>query len=220
MNTFLSNKKSTLALILVFLILSAYFFIQFREKQFKKQVEILRAEQKIQLINSAKTARTAKVTPELALIVPECPNNLRTELDDSLTRLTILKPEELERVSLLLEICGSTFADQKTAAVLLFKKELEAYSNVTQLAELYNISFDWENDELVNWNDLVRLEEQLAELLRTQVILQKNIVSELQRGESSNSLAVQEIIKEAHEVSERAAVSTRQIETVYQALID
>lgn len=186
-------------------------------KDAKALLEANLAKQQEKLEEIANITFTNKRDEAIATYVKDCPTASRAEFDSYLDRLTVLSKAELERTELLFEACASFFADKKQASVLQLVEEYEEYKMLVDVASVFDVRAE-SKYEVEDWQLFIAFQKQLAELLKSQLPIQRDIITLLQDGVSANDPAIQKKTAEAQDIAQSATVITRQVDSVYSRL--
>ncbi|MCB9811893.1 hypothetical protein H6783_03190 [Candidatus Nomurabacteria bacterium] len=160
-----------------------------------------------------------QATESIDSYVKDCSSASRNTFDHSLDTLASLDHGELVTLNLLFDACASYFADRKAAMYESTVMTYETYRTLVTLHESF-VTLDPAPTTLEDWDLLLSLEKQKVALLQAQVPLQRGVIELLLSGAQPTDESVRALMSQAQEISQSAAVLTRQIESISAKLFN
>ncbi len=152
-------------------------------------------------------------------IITDCPN--RPQFENILSKLATLKYKNLITAQQLFESCGSFYAERKAVMVSRMEREYEVLVDNIKLLNTLDTNNDSFYDRLsIDWSSIVEMENERSALLSEQVIIQRNIITELIAGESVLSTAVSVEVARAQDVTELLIVLDSKIDVLREEIIE
>ncbi len=140
-------------------------------------------------------------------IITDCPR--RAEFETLLNALNTANKRELLSAQQLFESCGSFFAERKAFMVAELSRE---YTLLVSDLELLRMLRDLTPQELAlkDWNALIALETERSSFLTEQTTIQAEIIKLLIEG--GNTTRIQELVRQAQDVSQSLTITDTQID--------
>jgi len=204
---------------LLILICAAVFFvaahyIDTRHKQYGEALINEINAQESKTFEVAKSVKSSRLTAELSEFVNDCSVKYRNRFDNSLDKLEVLTPQEIESFEPMFESCGIYFAKAKTALVYQLDQELQKLETLDTIAIVIN----QDNRLLVpltTWREYYELEKKLALALTEQYQIQVQIKDLLKAGRLASDAEIQALVAKARAVSLEASTTTNLIDKVF-----
>lgn len=156
------------------------------------------------------------VDSTLLTILHDCER--RNEYEALLNSLASLSKRDLITIQSLSESCGTFYADRKTLMVMRMEREFASYEQLLELRS--TLAPRSQEYPVQKWRELINAEKKRGEILQEQVYIQEAIVTELIKGSSSQSKAVQDLVVAAREITEQMDVLDVQIDGLRGELLE
>ena len=173
--------------------------------------------QKQLLLNLAELTDRNAVDSVSGSLVQDC--SQRKEYESLLGRLDTLQQKELLKLQSLIENCGSYYPELKAIMVSRMEQEFNDYTELIDVLKVLNS----DNLELYNfssWEELIELEKKRSDLFKEQVYIQTEIIQLLIQGNSTQSVIVQNQVKEAQRISVLLVSNDNRIDELRSSLIE
>ncbi len=150
----------------------------------------------------------------LAKILQDC--SRRNEYEALLIQLGTLEKKELITIQNLHESCGLFYAQQKALMVQKLKREMQSYHDLITLYALFDNRVGLYKEDA--WNELLVFEEARSTLLFDLGTIQEKIVTGLISGTKPQNAEIQNLVRDAQEMSELLGVHDRKIDEIRESL--
>lgn len=195
------------ALIVVSVILCSAWYVDNSREHVEREIVNRISTTKAHIIELAEITDRNGADELTERIITDCPR--RTEFETLLNALSTSNKRELLSVQQLFESCGSFFAERKAFMVAELSRE---YTLLLSDLELLSILRDLTPQELAlkEWNSLIELETERSSFLSEQTSIQAEIIKLLIEG--GNTTRIQELVRQAQDVSQSLTVTDTQID--------
>ncbi len=178
------------------------------------------AEQEKTLVGLAELVNTNGADSVVSTIVKDCSLDSRDRFENLLNQLGSLRGTDLQEVDQLFEACGGFFATRKSAMVARFERELGVYEDYIELYDTLDSRADKTLYPIAEWQQLVIIESERADLQRKQVEIQGDIITALQSGQSPASDDIKTKLIVAEDIVQNFSVLDARAQEIRKSLLD
>lgn len=204
-------KISIAGLVFVGVVLfGASYFVEQHKEQAVSEITLAIVEQEKTLSNIAEVTDRNGADSVVERIIVDCSLKDRVRFDELLGRLASVNGTELDEVDNLFDKCAGFYSERKAMMVARMEREYEVYTTMVDLLETVDDPITVAEYDVDGWGRLLDLEKRRSELFAEQVTIQKNIIIDLQAGETPTAKPIQEKMNTAREVAEELLVINKQ----------
>lgn len=156
-------------------------------------------------------------TPMAEKLVRDCTRSERQAFDSMLSDLATLSASELEELNTLFYACGDYYANMRSMVTYQLTSMVERMAMLTQVPTQFS---DDHQTHLSQWEQLVLLEQERADLAKQLVTIQKAIIDDLRAGVTADSEAIVLQLNTANEVRQSLALLGNDIDVLRTSIAD
>ncbi len=216
--TFNKNKFKILALG-VLLILFVSLYVQYQKVEAVSAIK-QRIDAQQQILSSLATLTDRNGTDAVTdSIIKDCKSENREKFDRLLSTLADLPYNDIVTVNQLFDGCGSYYAERKSLMVARLEQEFRTYKDYVSLLTIVQGRSSKNPYPLEQWQELITLEKERSKLGMSLVTIQKEIITLLLDGVSTDAPKMLEKIAQAQEVQDTLSYTGIKIDTLREGII-